>query len=147
MKVILLKDVPKVGRKGEVKNVSDGYARNFLIAKGLASEATLTALSQIEKAEAAKLAKHESEAREYRSLADTLSDIELKFTLKLGEKGGSFGSIGVSKMLDALKAKKVNLREGTLDLESPIKTLGSHEVGVEFPHGVRGKLRVTVEKE
>lgn len=147
MKVILLKDVPKVGRKGEVKNVSDGYGRNFLVANGFALEATPAALSRIERELEAKNAARASEEQEYRTLADLVSGLELEFKLKLGEKGESFGSIGASKILDALKAKKINLREGAVDLKSPIKTLGKHEVGVEFPHGVRGELKVIVEKE
>lgn len=147
MKVILLKDVPKVGRKGEVKNVSDGYARNFLVAKGFATEATEKALLHIAKGEAAKAAEREKEEKEYRTLAKALSELELLFTLKLGEKGESFGSIGSSKILDALKAKKISLGEGTIDLESPIKTLGAHKIRVSFPHNISGEVIVQVEKE
>lgn len=147
MKVILLKDVPKVGRKGEVKNVSDGYGRNFLIAKGFAEEATPAALSRIERLAAAKAEARAGEEKGYRLLAETLSGTELAFTLKLGEKGESFGSIGEAKIREALKAKKIDIREGRIDLESPLKTLGRHEIAIEFPHGISGKIMVVVEKE
>ena len=146
MRVVLLQDIPKVGRASEVKNVADGYGRNFLIARGLAKEATLDTLKQIERDKSKNAKTRETEAKHFRELAEKLSKAVLDFTLKLGEKGEAFGSIGASKIIEALEGNGIQLEKDWLILEHPLKTLGTHEVKVEFPHGVVGLAKVRIEK-
>ncbi len=146
MRVIFLADILQVAKKGEIKNVADGYGRNFLIARGLAKEATPDALKQIERKKSENAKTREAEAKHFRELAEKLSSVALDFTLKLGEKGEAFGSIGASKIIEALKDKGVHLEKDYLSLEHPLKTLGLHEVKVELPHGVVGSVKVKIEK-
>ena len=147
MRVILLKDVSKVGKRGEVKDVSDGYARNMLIARGLAKTATPEALNALVAEEAGRRASTEAEMREYEALAKKLEGIKLNFTLKLGEDGAAFGSIGTSKIVEALAGLGLKIEKDQLGIDRPIKTLGAHAVPVTFPHGVNGEVRIEVVRE
>src|SRR3989338_2631292 len=105
MKVILLKDVQKVGRRGEIKNVADGFGRNFLIAQGLAKPATEVALAhaarEVDNQEKMKLAL----AAQYQRLAEKLKGYDLNVAVKIGEKGQAFGSVSATDIALELKKK------------------------------------------
>ncbi|OHA01003.1 MAG: 50S ribosomal protein L9 [Candidatus Sungbacteria bacterium RIFCSPLOWO2_02_FULL_48_13b] len=146
MKVILLQDIPKVGRANEVKNVADGYGRNFLIARGLAKEATLDTLKQLEREKSENVKTLAAETMRFRELVGRLSSITPSFQLKLSEKGEAFGSIGALKIIEALESAGIQLEKEWLMLDHPLKTLGTHEVKVEFPYGVIGLVKVRIEK-
>jgi len=146
MRVVLLQDIPKVGRASEVKNVADGYGRNFLIARGLAKEATPATLAQIERKRSENAKARDAETKRFHKLAEKLSNITLPFQLKLGEKGEPFGSIGASKIIEALEDKGISIGKDYLGSLHPLKTLGLHKVKVEFPHGVAGSVQVKIEK-
>ncbi|MBI4134595.1 MAG: 50S ribosomal protein L9, partial [Candidatus Sungbacteria bacterium] len=145
MKVIFLKDVPKIGHRGELKVVSDGYARNFLILRGFAREASHGAVAALEAEKAAEFAAVAKEEAEYRELARKLGSTELQYSLKIGERGASFGSVGAAKIQELLKEKGITVARERIDLDQPIKTLGRHSVPIVFPHGIRAFVRVTIE--
>ena len=147
MRVIFMADVSRVAKKGDVKNVADGYGRNFLIARGLAKEATSAALAQIEREKSANAKMHETEIMHFHELAEKLSNASLDFTLRLGEKGEAFGSIGASRIIEALEDKGILLTKDHLLLEHPLKTLGLHEIRMDFPHGIIGTVKVNIEKD
>ncbi|MBI2054529.1 MAG: 50S ribosomal protein L9 [Candidatus Sungbacteria bacterium] len=146
MKVILLQDVSKVGHKGDIKNVSDGYARNFLLARKLAVEATKEMLAQKTSEEKRNAAKRHEEARKYEWLRDRLLSITIPLSLKLGEKGEAFGSIGAAKILEALLKQKIELQKEWLVLPKALKTLGEHHIPINFPYGVQATVKVIIEK-
>jgi large subunit ribosomal protein L9 len=147
MKVLLLKDVYKLGRAGDVKKVADGYGRNFLIPQGLAVLATPGALKQSEhirsKAEAVR-----AEANQQLSgIADQLSKLVLTFSAKAGETGKLYGSITPSMIADAIKSKtgvEVNRRQ--MDSES-IRNLGEYKVHVRLTLDLIPEVTVIVYRE
>lgn len=146
MKIILLQDVRGVGRKYDVRDVSLGYARNFLMPRKLGKEATPAALNEIksqkENWEKQTAALHEK----LKKLQDTLETNPLIFKLKLGEKDEVFGSIGKRDIEKALLGKdKDSLIE--VNLVRPIKTLGEHKVEVNLGRGVTGEIKVKIEKD
>ena len=147
MKVIILQDVLHVGRKGEVKEVSDGHARNFLIPRGLAKPATEAALRGL----AAQKERTRRELTEgyqkYKAVAEKLKSLTLNFKLKVGEKGRSFGSVTAVKIRDALKKQGVPVEKEWVLLEEPIKTVGETEVEIKFPQELKGRVKVIVETE
>lgn len=147
MKVILLQDVQMVGRKNEVKEVRDGYARNFLLPRKLAEVASGYALKTV-------AARKEKEAREqsedyqrYKALVEQLKTITLHFKMKVAEKGRAFGSVTAAKVRDALKMHTIEIEKEWIVLEESIKTTGAHQVKIKFPHGVKGEVNVVVEGE
>ncbi len=147
MKVILLKDIPSVGRKHEVKDVSDGHARNFLLPQKLAepaTEATLRALA----AGKARAEREKSEIyRQHQEAAEKLKSQVLRFKTKVGEKGKAFGSITAAKIRDALKKEGIAVEKEWIMLEEGIKTTGEHRVSVKFPQGPEGTITIVIEAE
>ncbi|MDD2978931.1 MAG: 50S ribosomal protein L9 [Hespellia sp.] len=145
MKVILLEDVKSLGKKGEVVNVNDGYARNFILHKNLGIEATNKNLNdlKLKKNNEEKLAQEQLEAA--KELAKKLETGEITLTIKTGEGGRTFGSISSKEIAEAVKdqmgydvdKKKVQLKEG-------IKTLGTHTVPVKVHAKVTAELKVKV---
>lgn len=138
MKVLLLQDVKKVGRKMEVKEVSDGYARNFLIARKLAVPA----------GEGAMKLKSETNHREnelvnkFQRLAERLNSEILEFKVKAGEKGEVFGSV-TSEQISKVLAEK-GYEDFEVLLEKPIKKSGDCEVPIKFGRGINGKAKIRV---
>lgn len=138
MRVILLSDVRGVGRKNDVKEVADGYARNFLVAKKLAvaaDEKGMGAKAQVD-------AKEEAERLRLAALAARLSTITLDFTMKTGPHGELFGSVSKRDVEMALREK--GFVEGEIILEHPIKSTGEQKVEVDFGKGARGVLKVVI---
>lgn len=146
MKVILLKDVKGSGQKGQIVNVSDGYARNFLLPRGLATEATDAAVSNVERRRAAE-AKRESDQRlAAEELSRTLKGKHITVLAKCGDKGRLYGSVTAQEIADALKAQHgVQLDKRRIELPEPIRTVGDTEVTVWVYAGVTTKMVVHVE--
>ena len=143
MKVILLEDVKTLGKKGEIVNVSDGYARNMLLPKKLGVEATPKNLNdlKLKKAHQQKLAQDNLEAA--REFAKNLEGKEVVLTLKEG--GKTFGSISAKEICDAAQEQiGMTLDKKKLQLESPIKSLGVTEVPLRLHPEVTGKVKVVV---
>lgn len=147
MKVILLKDVSGVGKAGDVKEVNDGYARNFLLPNVLAKIATPQVVREAEKQKEAKVKKAEVELKGAQELAGKLEGVEIKLSAKAGDGNQIFGSINAQKIAEALNKKGHKVEKSRIKLFSPIKTLGEHDVTVEFGHGLEAKIKVIVEKE
>ncbi|UOR10788.1 50S ribosomal protein L9 [Halobacillus amylolyticus] len=146
MKVIFKADVKGKGKKGEIKNVSDGYARNYLLKNNLAVEATGGNL----KAQKAKDAKQdqlaEEEEKEAGLLKQQLADIEVKLTAKSGDSGRLFGSVTSKQIAEELKkSHNIKIDKRKIELDEPIRTLGYTNVPVKLHQEVTGTIRVHIE--
>ena len=147
MKVILLKDVEKLGRAGEVKKVADGYARNFLIPNGLAVLATEEELKKLEERQKIESEKAKKELEIYQELASNLDGLELEIPVKVSEDGKLFGTITPSKICEYLKEKKFDIKQKQIKLEKPIKEIGEYDVTIELPHGLESKIKIIVTEQ
>ncbi|KPV42490.1 50S ribosomal protein L9 [Alicyclobacillus ferrooxydans] len=147
MKVILLEDVKGQGKKGEVKNVSEGYARNFLFPKNLAQEATPANLQQLEKQHEAKERKQEQELAQARELAKSLEAEKFVVKTHAGDGGKLFGAITTKHIGDAMHAKGFDVDKRKIALTDPIKSLGGHQVHVKLHPKVTATISVFVEAE
>ena len=142
MRVILKQDVKKVGKKGDIVNVADGYARNFLIARGLAvaeTKKSLEILSDQKAVEAAEEAKREEEDRE---TAARLEKMLLTFQVKSGKEGKVFGSVSTKQIAEALNKQGIKIDKRKILDTSPIQSLGITKVRVELHKNVIGTIRV-----
>ena len=147
MKVIFLKDVKGKGKKGEVKNVADGYAQNFLIKQGLAVEATQANISTLnaQKKKEEKLAAEE--LAEAKKLKETMDKITLEFTTKAGEGGRLFGSITSKQIAEELqKAHNIKIDKRKIELPDAIRSLGYTNVPVKLHAEVTSTLKVHVKE-
>ena len=145
MIVILIKDVKGVGKSGEVIKVSDGYARNMLLPRGLATEATEGNVRNLEKQKALKDANKQKELREAKELAEKIGQLKVIIITKSGEGGRLFGSITSKDIADALAQQhKINIDKRKFVLENPIKHTGDFEIDIKIYPEVIAKLKVTV---
>ena len=145
MKVILLEDVKSLGKKGEVVNVSDGYARNMILPKKLGVEATPKNLNdlKLQKENDAKIAQEQLEAA--REFAKNLEDKKVTLTLKVGEGGKTFGSVSAKEIAEAAKEQLgLEIDKKKLQLPGAIRELGTTDVPVKLHPKVTGKLTVVV---
>ena len=148
MKVILLTEVKKLGKKGDVVEVAEGYGRNYLLAKGLAVEATEGKLKELKEQKNAENRRKEKELMEARALAEKIKSIEVVLYGKCGENGKLFGAITSKDIADALeKNYKIKIDKRKLDLKENIKALGGYTVEVKLHPEVAAKLRVAVIEE
>lgn len=148
MKVILKQDVKSQGKKGDLINVSDGYARNFLFPKGLAIEASKQAINELEGKNAAQQFHKNMEEQKARNIAERLKEITLNMTAKAGNGGRLFGSItskDVAKALEEQTGIKVDKRK--IDLPDGIKSCGVTEVKVQLYPQIFGTFKVSVTEE
>ncbi len=147
MKVLLVKDVYKLGRAGDVKRVADGYGRNFLLPQGLAVLATSSAIKQVENIRSQANAKRAIDNKEMSGESEILSKLTLNFAAKAGETGKLYGSITPAMIADAIKQKTgVEVTRRQLDLE-PIRTLGTHKVHIRLTIDLIPVITVIVYRE
>jgi large subunit ribosomal protein L9 len=147
MKVLLVKDVYKLGRAGDVKRVADGYGRNFLIPQGLAVLATSGALKQVDQIRAQADAKRAVLNEEMSSVAEALNELTLTFPVKAGETGKLYGSITPAMIAEAIKDKTgVEIGRRQLDFE-PIRTLGMHQVEIRLTIDLIPQITVIAHRE
>lgn len=147
MKVLLLKDVYKLGRAGDVKRVADGYGRNFLIPQGLATLATPGALKQAENIRTTAAANRTALNKELGGVAQQISKLTLTFPAKAGETGKLYGSITPQMIADTIKEKSgVEITRRQLDFE-PIRTLGEHKIHIRLTLDLIPELTVIVHRE
>ena len=144
MKIIFLQDVRGKGKRGEVKEVSDGYARNFLFPQTLAVEATPDALNRIaaQDQKAKKEAKRSHKAA--RVVADALEGAELTVTAKVNEDGVLYGAVSSKEISAAARAAGIALKPTQIKDHEPIKELGEYNLEAEFPGGYEASFRVMV---
>jgi large subunit ribosomal protein L9 len=147
MEVILREDVKSLGKAGEMVRVKPGYARNYLLPHGLAYEATEGNKKRIAAETRARGSRHEAERAEAERAAAELSGITITLTGKAGEEGKLFGSITAQDIAAALAAQGHQVDRRRIELEHPIKALGSHTVGVRVHPEVHAEVRVSVVAE
>ena len=148
MKVILLKDVKGTGKKGEVKEVSDGYARNFLIKKGVAVEASQANMKELDEKEKSKERKALIEYEEAVLLGKQMEEINIQIEVKAGEGGRLFGSITSKEIAEQLKKQKsLDIDKRKILMDEPIRTLGSTFVEIKLHQKVTTKIRVDVKEK
>lgn len=147
MRVVLKKDVPGLGRSGDVKDVADGYAKNFLLPRGLAGEASAGALKQVAHERQAAKAKKDRERDDAKELAARLATTTLTFRLKVGPQGKAFGSVTAKDVADALARQGTPVQHERIHLAEPLRSIGSHEVEVRLHSDVRAKVTVAIEPE
>ncbi|MCR4328610.1 MAG: 50S ribosomal protein L9 [Patescibacteria group bacterium] len=149
MKVVFQKDVPGKGRKNEVKEISDGYARNFLFPRGIAKPATPAALNEVEAVHIAKEKEDRELAKHLDAIRNTLMERAITFTLKTDDAGSIFGSVTKDQILSELRNTKILGKErAEVILDHPLKSFGEHAVKIRFPRGgdfMEAKVIVTPE--
>jgi large subunit ribosomal protein L9 len=148
VKVILQQDVPNLGHAGDMKQVTPGYFRNFLLPRGLAVEASnanLAALNSNKKVRESQLARAKESAD---AMARHLQDVTLHIPVRLGEQGRIYGSVTNKDIADALQQQaSVPIDRHRIELKEPLKTIGMHTVPVKLEHGVDGSVRVELVPE
>jgi len=147
MQVILRKDVPKLGKAGDVVNVKDGYARNYLIPKGFAIPANQKNLQALEKERKLILAKAERERKKAQSLAEKLQGLTLTLYRRAVEEGKLYGSVSALDIAKALAEKGFEIDKNQVLLEEPIKTTGTYQVNIKIRADLLVPIKVEVIEE
>ena len=142
MKVILKTDVKKVGKKGEIVNVADGYGRNYLIARGLAVPETKKSLEVLREMKAEEAAEEARKVEEAKATAAKMEKMILNFTVKSGEGGRVFGSVSTKQITEALAKQGIRIDKRKILDTNPIQTLGTTNVRIELHKDVIGTIRV-----
>jgi len=147
MRVILLQDVENLGKKYDVKEVANGYARNFLIPKGLAKIATEENLKWLETQKEIEAKKAEEELKRIQEIAANIDGQEIIIPVKVGEEDQLFESITFQKIYEKLKELGFEIKKNQIDLSEPIKELGEYPVKIKFEHNLEAEIRVIVVEE
>ena len=148
MKVILQQDVRGQGKKGQLVEVSDGYARNFLLPKKLAVPATAENVNTMKQQEKARQAQMAAEKAEAQALAEKLKSIQVKLTAKAGEGGRLFGAVTSKEIAEALSAQHgLNIAKTKLVLDEPIKSCGGYQITAKLGYEIMGTVKVMVVEE
>ena len=145
MKVILLKDVKAQGKKGDVINVSDGYANNFLLKNGLAvpaNQANMNTNTKQKEAEAKRIAEETAAAK---AVAEKLKTMELIFSIEVGSNGKAFGSISGKEIAEELAKHGISIDKKQVVLNSAIKMVGAYDIELKLYKGVLGKVKINVQ--
>jgi len=147
MEVILKEDVPKLGNRGEVVKVAEGYGRNFLLPKKLAIEATVANKTVIEQMKAAAVRRSAKEKTEAEALAKQFDGLEVKFLRKSSETDQLFGSVTAGDIAEALEKKSFHIDRRKIQLHEALKSVGEFIVPIELHKDVTTHLKVVVDKE
>ncbi len=145
MKVILLADVKGTGKKGEIKEVSDGYARNMLIKKGLAKEATAVEVNSLKIKQEAEEFHRREEQKRLMAIAAALKGKTVTCRVKAGEKGKVFGSVTSQEIASALNQEGYDVDKKMIILNESIKNVGSYDVEIRLAAGITAKIKLAVE--
>ena len=147
MKVILLEDIQNLGKKYDIKEVKNGYARNFLIPNGLVKIATKQTLNWIERQKEVIEKEVEEDLKKEQKVASELDGLELNIPVKVGEEGQLFESINTQKIADKLKELGFKVKKTKIMLEKPIKTIGEFPIKISLEHNLEVEIRVIVIEE
>ncbi len=148
MKVIFLEDVSAKGKKGEMKEVADGYAKNYLIPRGLAMIATKPAVKAYEQKVKSDAKRQEQKLEDMKALAQKLNGTEIKFKAKAGDKERIHGSITAADIASELtKVSGIEIDKKKVELSEPLRTLGTHEVELVLIRDIKANVSVTIEEE
>ena len=145
MKVLLIKDMKDLGKKGELKEVKDGYGQNFLIGKGFALLATNEVLRKYESDQRKKAAAEAEELANLKSIEKKLAELKLTLKRKLGANGSLFGAVTKDEIAHELKDQYgIEIDKKTVEIEHPIKTTGNFDISVKLGHGIHAKLALSI---
>ena len=144
MKIILLQDVKGQGKKGDLIDVNEGYARNFLIKKGLAEIATATKINELNQKKSSVLYHKQEELKAMKALASEIDGKTFTLKIKVGQTGKVFGSVTASDISEGLKQSGYEIDKKKILLENPIKTVGAYSVQLKLAEGVSAKITVEV---
>lgn len=147
MKVILLQDIEKLGKKYEIKEVKDGYARNFLIPQKLVKPATKENLEWIGAQKEIEEKRAEEELQKVQKLAAKIDGLEIPVVVKIGEEGQFFEAVSEQKICEGLKALGFNIKKSQVKLAEPIKDLGEFPAKITFEHNLEAEIRIIVTEE
>ncbi|PIP22882.1 MAG: 50S ribosomal protein L9 [Candidatus Nealsonbacteria bacterium CG_4_8_14_3_um_filter_39_7] len=147
MKVILLQDIENLGKKLDVKEVKDGYARNFLIPKNLVKLATKQSLIWLETQKEIMAKVAEGELEETQKKVSAIDGQEITIMTKVGKKEELFESISSQKIAEELKKIGIEIEKKQVDLETPIKKLGAYQVKIKFEHNLEAEIKVIISAE
>jgi large subunit ribosomal protein L9 len=147
MKVILLSDVDKIGKKFDLKEIKNGYARNFLIPKGLAKPATKEALEWLKIQKEITEKKAEESLKVFQQTVSTIDGQEVVVPVKVGDEGQLFESVTAQKISDKLKEMGFDIKKSQISLESPIKEVGEFPVKIKFEHNLEAEVTVVISEE
>lgn len=148
MKVIFLQDVSAKGKKGEMKEVADGYAKNYLLPRGLAMAATKSSMKSYEQRVKAESKRQEQKVEDMKELAQKLEGTGISFKAKAGDKErihGSITSADIAAELSRVAGAEIDKKK--VEMPEPLRTLGTHDVEIVFASGIKTTVKVTVEEE
>lgn len=144
MKVILLQNIKNLGNKNDIKNVADGYAKNYLLPNKIAVLATNDELEILEETKEAEAQKAEEELLRFQDLAERIDGTELEISAKVGDNNKLFGSITAAMIADKLQELGFDINKDQINLKEPIKELGEYDVILELPHNLEAKIKVII---
>jgi large subunit ribosomal protein L9 len=147
MQIILQEDVEKLGTRGQVVEVAEGYARNFLLPRKLALAATPNNLKRLEKMRAVFAKREANEKEAAQKLAELLSSVTLSLFRKAGENDQLFGSVTSGDVADALAAQGYSIDKRKIQLDEPIKLVGEYQVPIKLHRDVNGAVKLVVQRE
>ncbi|MEA3344502.1 MAG: 50S ribosomal protein L9 [Patescibacteria group bacterium] len=147
MRVILIQDIDKIGKKYEIKDVADGYARNFLIPKGLVKLVTKESLKWLEIQKEIISKQAEQGLEKIQEIVSGIDGIEVLIPVKLGDKKQFFEKISQQKISDKLKEMGFEIKKSQIDLKDPIQEIGEFPIKVKFEHNLEAEIRVIVSEE
>ena len=145
MKVILIQHVPGLGKIDDVKDVSEGYARNFLFAKNLAMPATAKTVAEVGARQVKKVKNSESELLEQQAVAQRLDGWEINLREKTSESGGLYAAVSAQKIVEMLAKSGFKINKSQVIMK-PIKEIGQHSVRIKFSHGLEAEIHVVISK-
>lgn len=146
MKVIFIKDVKGQGKKGEIKDVTDGYGTNFLIKNGYAVKATETSITRLNKEVSEQLLEENLLIKEMTSLKERLEKEKIVYTVKTGKQDQMFGTISNKQIKESLEKLGYNIKKQSIHLSQPITSLGVHNVEIELHKKVIATLKIQIKK-
>jgi large subunit ribosomal protein L9 len=147
MRVMLLQDIKDLGKKFEVKDVKDGYARNFLVPKGLVKAADKKGLEWLAAQKETEEKKAEEELKKFQETASQMDGLEVVIPVKIGEQGQLFEKVDIQNISDKLKELGFNIKKQRIELVQPIEELGEFPVKIKFEHNLESEITVIVTEE
>jgi len=147
MRVILLQDIENVGKKYDIKDVKNGYARNFLLPKGLAKLATRKTLKWLELQKEIEAKKAEEELKRFQEIASAIDGQEIIIPVKIGEENQLFESITSQKIAEKLKESGFDIKKNQIDLPEPIKEVGEFPIKIHLEHNLEAEIKVIIIEE
>jgi len=147
MKVILLQNIEKLGKKYEIKEVKNGYARNFLIPKGFVKPATKKVLEWLEVQKEIEKGKAEEELKGIQETASKIDGLEVVIPVKIGNEGQLFEKINSQKISEKIKELGFEIKKNQIDLEKPFEELGEFSVKIKFNHNLEPEVKIIITEE